>query len=92
MKRFQECNKITKIWRYRWYLLIPFHYIFPTIKRQKIWEDEYDEENETIRPTGNFHYSDKKLRWRLAKSHAQTKMNWFYTTEEVFENIKKKYK
>lgn len=27
MKRFQECNSIIKIWRYRWYLTIPLIYI-----------------------------------------------------------------
>ena len=28
MKRFQECNRIEKIWRYRWYLLIPFKFFY----------------------------------------------------------------
>ena len=27
MKRFQECSWIVKIWRYRWYILIPFRTI-----------------------------------------------------------------
>lgn len=92
MKRFQECNRIEKFWRYRWYILIPFHYIYLTIKKEKVWEDDYNEEEGTLEPTGRFHYSDRKLRWRIAKSNAQMKMNWFYTTEEVFENIKNKHK
>lgn len=25
-KRFQECSKLEQIWRYRWYLLIPFEW------------------------------------------------------------------
>jgi hypothetical protein len=37
MKRFQECNKIQKLWRYRWYLLIPFIWIY---KRFKVKDKE----------------------------------------------------
>tara|TARA_R110000772_G_scaffold20466_5_gene56870 strand:+ start:30454 stop:30675 length:222 start_codon:yes stop_codon:yes gene_type:complete len=27
-KRFQECSKIVQIWRYRWYLTIPFEWFY----------------------------------------------------------------
>lgn len=27
-KKFQDCNWIVKLWRYRWYLTIPFRYIW----------------------------------------------------------------
>jgi len=91
MKRFQDCNKLIKTWRYRWYLLIPFHYLLLRIKKQKVWEDEYDEESETINPTGKFEYANKELIWRIAKSSAQHKMKWHYTSDEVFDKIKVKY-
>lgn len=32
MKRFQECNLIGKIFRYRWYLCVPFLFIYQRIK------------------------------------------------------------
>lgn len=32
MKRFQECNWLVKLYRYRWYMCIPFIYIYETIK------------------------------------------------------------
>jgi len=28
MKRFQECNWLVKLWRYRFYILIPFKFIY----------------------------------------------------------------
>lgn len=31
-KRFQECNLIGKIFRYRWYLCVPFIFIYQRIK------------------------------------------------------------
>lgn len=34
-KRFQECNKIEKLWRYRFYLYIPLQYVFYLIRNIK---------------------------------------------------------
>ncbi len=36
MKRFQECSGIVKLWRYRWYLLIPFKWVYYKLRDNSI--------------------------------------------------------
>ena len=36
-KRFQECNLIGKIFRYRWYLCVPFIFIYQRIKYKSVF-------------------------------------------------------
>lgn len=65
MKRFQECNIFVKFWRYRWYVLIPFKFIYHLL---------YDGR-------------DNQLMWVILISESQSKMKWYYTSEEVFDKI-----
>jgi hypothetical protein len=69
-KRFQECNKLIQLWRYRWYLCIPFWFI-GNIYTKKNWKN-------------------RNLVWKILIGEAQSKMNWVYTSEEVFSKIKAK--
>lgn len=75
-KRFQECNKIIQLWRYRWYLFIPFIFIYKIfiikIKKNKLVK------------------KNLKILWHITISDIQKYMNWWYTSEEVFSKIKKK--
>lgn len=85
-KRFQECSLIVKLWRYRWYILIPFKYLWYQLFGAK----ECIEHDETFTEIGRFNIKGRLL-WSIMKSEAQSKMNWYYTTEEVFNSIKDKY-
>ena len=70
MKRFQECNRLEKLWRYRWYLLLPYLFIrakFRGINKQ----------------------FNNKVQWGLHKSEMQGKMKWYYTVNELRENMNK---
>lgn len=75
MKRFQECNKIVKFWRYRWYLLIPikwcFYFIISYFNNRK-------------------DMMDGKTIWHIFIGDAQFKMGWYHTSDEVFEKLKNK--
>lgn len=89
MKRFQECNKIVQVWRYRWYLLIPFKWLwFSYVRPFKVGVDE------TV--DGKCVHTDKyevmcgNDLWRLLIGIAQGKMKWYYTWEEVKLKIKKR--
>ena len=73
MKRFQECNKIGKLWRYRWYLLIPFKWCFYFIKTY-FKNDSGDINGKTI--------------WHIFIGDAQFKMRWIITQEEMEEKFK----
>lgn len=76
-KRFQECNKIVKIWRYRWYLLIPFQWLDTRIRYQ--FSKDKNEDDDYI-------YTGVNL-FKLLVGSAQMKMKWYYTSEEVFEKL-----
>lgn len=79
MKRYQECNKLTKLWRKRWYILAPFMFIGQYI---------YYRSNRTEK-----NWYDIEILWSIVIGDLQIKrMKYYWTSEEVFENIKNKYK
>jgi len=87
MKRYQECNKICKIWRLRWYILIPFltfYYYF--IKKVRIYSDVQNDNY--IIHTNHYELASFKLCYNLAIGNMQIKMKYYYTSEEVFESLK----
>ena len=91
MKRYQECNTFTKIWRCRWYLAVPFYSIYLWITRSKIYEDEIDEINNSISPTGEYEIMSLRMCWDIAIGSIQSsKLKYYYTTEEVFGKLKDK--
>ena len=80
MKRFQECNKIVKAWRYRWYCAVPFLWFwYSYIKPLQVYMDE--EIDEKFQHT-NKYVSGKNL-WRLMIGKMQGHMKWYYTWDEV---------
>ena len=87
MKRYQECNTFIKILRHRWYILIPFKWVYHmAIENIKIHKDEIIDD--VICDTGEFDYPDYKLLWSILIGEAQGKMNWYYTMDEVEERFK----
>ena len=87
-KRFQECNKIVQIWRYRWYLAIPFKYLwYMYIKPFVVIETGYDEDNGRIVDTDETYNPRGKNLWRILVGSAQSKMKWYYTSEEVLGKL-----
>jgi hypothetical protein len=49
-------------------------------------------ENGNIIHTDEYEILKGKQLWRVIKSSAEFKMKHYYTSEEVFENIRKKFK
>jgi len=79
-KRFQECGKLEKAWRYRWYLLIPFQWVYyMTIGKFKVIDDKSREE---------FSLNALPLK-KVLIGLAQSRMRWYWTHKEVFDKIKK---
>lgn len=76
-KRFQDCNWLVKLYRYRWYLLIPFEW---SITRVRYHFSKYKNDSDDALYTG-------KNLLSLLIGIAQYKMNWYYTSEEVFERF-----
>ena len=86
MKRFQECNRLVKVLRYRWYILIPFEWLwFRFIKPMKVWEDDWS--GETLDDTGKYSTPDGKTIWKILLGTAQGRMRWFYTHDEVMKRL-----
>lgn len=90
MKRFQECSKIEKMWRYRWYLTIPFTYIYYRLKGLKFYKDKMVDGK--IVHTDEYEYYPSNRLWGMCKSITSSKMNWTYTSEEVMDELKNKKK
>ena len=92
-KRFQECNWVEKLWRYRWYTLIPFKWVwFMYIKPLVVRETELNEESGFVEDTGEIYNPRGKELWSILIGESQGKMNWVWTSEEVFGRIREKYK
>jgi len=82
-KRFQECGFFGKLFRYRFYLTIPFRWLYHMyIKPIEIIDDEY----------GSVFIPRYRMLLSILKGEAQSKMKWYWTSEEVFEKIRNKYK
>lgn len=94
IKRYQECNWLVKLWRRRFYLLMPFKFLYYTyIKQFRVYRDEIVDDK--IVHTDNYDVTRGKLLWQLLKGDAQGKMHWYHTMEEVeehFKEFKKKFK
>jgi len=74
MKRFQDCNPVVKLFRYRHYLAIPFKWLyFSFISKFEVTDDQ----------TLEVDYIEGKELWGILTSLAQVKMKWFYSHEEV---------
>jgi hypothetical protein len=88
MKRFQECNWLGKLWRYRWYLLIPFKWIWHMVfSPMKVYRDEWDEDGDIVH-TEEYDIMIGRNLWKLLIGSVQYKMGWYYTHEEVISKFK----
>lgn len=84
MKRFQECNRAEKLWRYRWYAIIPVKYLYYNYLRPfKVLELD-----DIGNHTGSYRLKGKNL-WKILIGDAQGHMKWYYTMKEVRERIDK---
>lgn len=90
MKRYQECNRIEKVWRQRWKLIVPFVAIFYYVTRKKVYMDVSVDNG--IVHTNHFDYMSWKLCWRIAQGDSSSKMNHYYTQEEVMQRLNDKFK
>jgi hypothetical protein len=87
-KRFQECGWLEKVWRYRFYIPIPFIYVWMAyIQPMVVTETELNEESGYIEPTGGYYNPKGKNLWRILVGTAQGKMNWTITMEEMKEHM-----
>ena len=85
MKRIQECNRIEKAWRYRWYGLLPFIWVACLFRAFR-----YQKKSDLVEGFWNLH--DLYFSVRLGEIQIK-RMNWYYTSEEVFgewEDMKEK--
>lgn len=93
MKRYQECNRIEKFWRRRWYLLIPFQWLWHTlIKPLKFRETKFDEEKGCVVDTDNVGTIKGKELRSILKGKAQSKMRFYYTMEEAKKMMEERIK
>ncbi len=87
-KRFQECNVIQKLWRLRWYLALPFIWLYyQYLKSFNIGEDEIVDEK--LVHTDRYYRSKGIELWKILIGDIQFKMHWYYTNEEVFDRLEK---
>jgi hypothetical protein len=88
-KRFQECNILGKTWRYRWYLLLPFQWVwFRYVKPMSVIETEFNEEKGYICDTDRRWKPSGKNLWKILVGSAQGKMKWHWTYEEVMARLR----
>lgn len=83
MKRFQECSKVEKLWRYRWYIPLPFKFVYYSLfKPFKVYHCESDK----------YDVLKGNRLWKLLIGDAQSSMKWYYDYNEVMNEFKlKKY-
>ena len=86
MKRFQKCNIIEKIWRCRWFLLLPFQWAwYSWIKPFKVYQDDII--NGKLVATDKYEIMTNKNLWGLLISDIQIRMEWVYTHEDIMAEV-----
>ena len=91
-KRFQDCNWLVKLWRYRFYIPVPFKYLwFMYFKSFDVIETEFDEDEGCIKDTGETYNPRGKNLWSLLIGTVQMDMKWYYTNDEVFGRLKDRF-
>ena len=81
-KRYQECSWYEKLWRCRWYICVPFYAFYLWFDKEVVTND--DTEEEAVMPFW--------LCWSCSVGHFEcAKMQFYYTTEEVFARIGREY-
>jgi len=76
MKRFQECNRLEKIWRYRWYLLLPYLFIrakFRGINKQFNNKVQWGLHKSTLQGKMKWHYTKDEVMKNIAKRREDIK-------------------
>ena len=96
MKRFQDSSKLVQIWRYRWYLLIPFKYFwYNYIVNFKVYN--FDGEGKEVKygkdgkSQAYYEMIKGKNLWGILKGDAQVSMNWMYDHEDIMAEIREKH-
>jgi hypothetical protein len=80
--RYQDCPWYVRLWRRRWYLMVPIW----TIQYFKTpWTNEDGSLGEESWNTWSLSYS-------IAVGEAQGKMRWYYTMDEVRERFQSRKK
>lgn len=88
MKRFQECGKIEKTWRYRWYLILPFQWVWHRyINPMVVYIDEYGEDLEGVEPIVRYEIPKGKTLWKILIGNAQFRMRWFHTMDDIMNRL-----
>lgn len=78
--RYQESPWYIRLWRRRWYLMIPW-WTFQFMRHP--WVDP-----KTGRLAHDHPYNSFKVAWSIAHGTADVKMNWTYTWDEVMNKTK----
>lgn len=88
--RYQECNRLQKLWRLRFILIVPLKFLFYNFFSEfKVYRDEMIDGE--IVHTDNYDIIRGKNLYRLLIGDAHIKMNWTLTMEEVQEKIKNNF-
>ena len=98
-KRFQESNWLVKLIRYRHYVYIPFKWIWFSYFKQMVSYEHYTNDPYPIKSIGIIGLIKSIIRgkriqchvWKILIGMAQSDMNWYYTSDEVFRKIKRKW-
>jgi len=80
--RFQDCPWYIQVWRYRWYLLIPWWTV-------RGWLTPWLEMDGSL--SKDEPWNTWEISYSIAIGLAQGEMHWYYTWDEVKERLDFKY-
>ena len=90
-KRFQECNWVEKLWRYRYYMPIPFKWVYYSWFKDFVVIDIETTDPDSPNSDECLILKGREL-WGILIGCAQIKMNWVWTSEEVFDGLDEMFK
>ena len=90
-KRFQECNLLTKVWRYRHILYVPFNFLYYSLISNFKTKETKIIDSEVIHTNEEYSLNGKEL-WKVLIGIAYCDMRYYYTNREIQKRIKERFK
>ena len=84
-KRYQECSKLEKFWRWRWYLALPFICFFAWLTRNENFSECYDLAIARIEFKMNWYFTLEEVKEVLEKNNIE----WNKRQKKIFSTKNK---
>lgn len=80
-KRYKDCSKLEKIWRHRWFIILPFMAVYRYLFANRVYISR-EEDGKNVH-TNEYERMSFNMWWQICRGNIDIKMKHYYTQEEA---------